>query len=374
MTLFITFDTNIIYGNYEALPQMAQLLEDYIKFEDTSKLLIPQLVINEHKHQYERIQKERQRRLDKALKEISELGLETNELSKKCNKALLKELGTWINLKELFDCASETIDLNFSVEKISNRFFGEKKPFSRDGQYGIQERGMKDAILWESILSFMEAHNEGKEKHKIIFITNNSADFCESKNSQELSSELKEDIERYKNFTFVLMRPDHFNRWLERKGFVQSILDDAENDLILKNLDTKKLENIITSATNDEKGKRENSLLEKLVCERFPQINIQEVIVNNCNVNSPTISKVLISNHKKTRIIKLEITFKIITTLLAFKEEVHNEHLENTLWKSHDENYIEQKQSLKIECQVNLLQSSKGDSYELDKVRNLVWG
>jgi len=372
MTLFITFDTNIIYSNYKALPQIAQLIRDYVKFDNHSKLLIPKLVANEHKHQFERIKLENQKKLEKALRELNKLGIETNVLREQANKALTEKLGQRISLKKLFDCNLEVIELDFSVEKISKRFFKERKPFKRDGQNMIQEKGMKDAILWESILAFMEANNEDEEKHNIIFITENSSDFCDSRTSLELSGDLQEDTNQFQNFTFQLMNPQQYREWLEYQGFVsKETVGKKEADSIIAQLNDEQLQSLITAPTYLGDGMHESSLLERLVYKKFTDINIEQIKIKQAQISSKNINKVLSSNQK--RIIELQVNYKIFITLVAFPEELFNDDLDNNEWDASNENFIESEKSLELECKVTLFQSPEGESYEVDKQMNVIW-
>ncbi len=72
---------------------------------------------------------------------------------------------------------------------IAKRAIERLKPFNSNG------KGYQDNLIWESIKSVLSEDEEGIEIPEVIFITDNSTDFCNSRENLDLHPDLENDLE-----------------------------------------------------------------------------------------------------------------------------------------------------------------------------------
>lgn len=186
MPEFIVLDSNVFIGDYWLRSSSFVLLREYLK-KTSATLVVPQIVleevINHHREALDKVKteiREVRRTLSRLLRSARGPSSELAEIIKtnkddpydKFLENEFEKMGTQVpDYKDI------------PHKDIVARDLRRVRPFQQSG------KGYRDALLWETVL-----RNCIKKDVATVFVTQNTADFCDAKNC--LHEHLKADIQK----------------------------------------------------------------------------------------------------------------------------------------------------------------------------------
>ena len=192
----IIIDSNIIDRDFQLTGHSFRVF-----FNGLSKigavLYVPQIVIDEVKNKFDE-------KLTSNLRELKKLTGEMISLpvAKKKNQELTEKYNAMVCQKFASVNAIIPAYPKTTHQELVQRALLRKKPFSKSG------RGYRDALIWEVIISL------AKDRDKpIVFITNNTNDFCDSK--KQPHPDLIADLKYHK------INVDHFEIFADLNTFIE---------------------------------------------------------------------------------------------------------------------------------------------------------
>jgi hypothetical protein len=172
--VYLLIDTNIFFDNYFLRGNKFLALKNMIR-KTNSKILMPTIVIDEVKKKYKETLDRQQDRIDEINKKYPDM-LTQN----KTTKELMAEYDKLWN-KQLK--GSIVIDSSkVSMKSLIERSLSKRHPFTETG------KGFRDALIWESILLFL--NNTSRNKNPLVVITDNKTDFGDGCLFDDLQQEL----------------------------------------------------------------------------------------------------------------------------------------------------------------------------------------
>lgn len=230
----VVLDTNQLFGDYLLKSPAFSTLRDGL-VQSGGELCVPKVVVEEITRKYLQDYASAISARKKANRIVGVIGSELPELESaetaesKYRDALakrLEELGARVlNLPDI------------GVDELLDRDLAERRPFDEKG------RGLRDAVIWESILSDMQSHDEE------VALISNDGDFSSPRSDQagkaELHGDLRDDLdsagygrERVKLFKSVQdFNMDFFGRtpgktFTEDEGLEGTFADALDPDLM----------------------------------------------------------------------------------------------------------------------------------------------
>jgi hypothetical protein len=173
-------DSSVLYNDYKLEKAPLRELLNIIRLCENSKMVIPKVVLDEHVSHFEADFQSCLYKLDSTIRKLNELPLvDVSGLSQPTiNSSYSDYLRMIVRIKGIDILPYPKIGHG----RILRRLFHKKKPF------GDREKGYKDTLIWESILTLCNQFD------KVVFVTSNSKDFAQP-HSGCLHSDLVEDLE-----------------------------------------------------------------------------------------------------------------------------------------------------------------------------------
>lgn len=182
-------DANIIISDYRFNSTDSRVLLESSK-KGNIDLYVPEIVLDEVFNKFEERLFEAKSKIDK---ELSVIKKTTNteikdEIDENFIKRKVDEYKDYIH--KLFDDNKVNVleYPNIPHKQIVFKAIKKLKPFNSN------EKGYRDALIWENIKSLMPIIGTNAANPDVIFITNNKKDFCENEN--DLHKELINEIEK----------------------------------------------------------------------------------------------------------------------------------------------------------------------------------
>jgi hypothetical protein len=374
MKYYITFDTNIIHNQYGKPNHIIELVNNFFSKKE-GVFLIPQIVLDEYSHQFKPFLSQQLKPLKESLKTLTTLESLSMEIDLQgCRENITRVVNELKGINNKNDrlvtqqitCKSETIPYSFCIQNISNRYFRGIKPFTKDGSGQISEIGMKDAILWQSLIEFFQL-NKQTQQATLIFITNDK-DLYQSTKSEDLDSNLKEEIEKL-NVTCQVLNEDTFIKWVEEQGIlskldpIDDVTYDSINELVQKEQDQIKF--LIEEGEYQGSGCFDDSVLENFIKKYYREkdVDIETVEVNHIEIEDQDIFEVHVDSKKRYRLITIEFLFSVSTTILAYRDQIAQEFCDLTSWRN--DHYLEGEKVLEVKAKIRRWDNDDQISYEL---------
>lgn len=173
-------DTSVLYNDYKLEKAPLRELLNIIRLCGNSKVAIPMVVMDEHVAHFEADFQDCSNKLNRIIRKLNELPLmDVSGLSQPTiNGSYANHLRMIVRVKGIDILPYPRI----GHERVLRRLFKKKKPF------GDKEKGYKDTLIWESILTICNRFD------KVIFITANFKDFAQPP-SDSLHPDLVEGLE-----------------------------------------------------------------------------------------------------------------------------------------------------------------------------------
>lgn len=185
----IILDTNIIFADHFLSGAKIRNLCESVKSTGDS-VYIPEIVCDEATNQYKENLHKCKSKIESAISDYKRLTNNESNIVITKNISIEEEFEIYQKtFKEQIDkLGIKIIPYPKTLHKVLvERDLARKKPFTVEG------KGYRDALIWESIKSLCEEPYDTLEIPEIIFVTNNSKDFCEKDYS--LHIDLVEDLE-----------------------------------------------------------------------------------------------------------------------------------------------------------------------------------
>lgn len=172
--MHVLLDTNIYMMDLTFSKPEQEALKNYLSMTN-SRLLLPEIISDEV---YKNIETSAMKELRKIRGlYAAKVGLIPDTVNvEQVNSALKEKFERLVKEMQVLSIDNKNIDL----QKLVNKSLSETPPFKSQG------RGFRDALIWESLLKYLNSTLETQ----VAFITNNSSDF----GSGELKPELKEEL------------------------------------------------------------------------------------------------------------------------------------------------------------------------------------
>lgn len=174
--MHVLLDTNIYLTDLLLVKPEFEALANYLK-KTNSKIAVPMVVDGEVKKNIKQIAYQDARSL-KGLNHVKAGLIQKIPTTDSLIDELTGKYEAYIEPRH-FIISHGDLDLNAIIDKSLN----ETAPFKSQG------RGFRDAVIWESLISYLKKE---KTESIVAFITNNTSDFGDN----ELKRELKEELER----------------------------------------------------------------------------------------------------------------------------------------------------------------------------------
>lgn len=245
----IILDTNIFRNDFFLKSQDFEVLKDYLKKTD-SKLIVPQIILEELKGLYIRTLNENLANLEK-----NKIAINQN-----LNRSFIEkfELDLDEEVTKYIEFIKEKLEINDSniiaykneyLPEIIKRAINREKPF-RDG-----DEGFRDSIIWLTILDHCKISHE----KQVVFISNNVKDFGDinNKNTTELHQTLKEECDNFGIKVNYFRNPKDF---IERHS---NKIDLINYDWLSEKLDEDWLSDVVCEEIGFNKSYRLTSWFER---------------------------------------------------------------------------------------------------------------
>jgi hypothetical protein len=184
----IVLDANIIRRDLKLKDKNFEILTDYLN-KTASNLILPQIAFEESIGLYKRLLLEKIDELKRATEKLQST-LTTQKIAPVSNIDIEREVKDYeAFLKQQLRLKDKQIVKykNEYLPELVNRAIDRQKPLDGSGQQ------FRDGLLWLTILD----HAESLEEKRLIFISDNSADFSE-KSQNELNVQLKSEADSRK--------------------------------------------------------------------------------------------------------------------------------------------------------------------------------
>ena len=227
----IILDTNILRTDFFLKSKDFEILFDYIK-KTHSNLVLLDIVFQEIQKLYDEELKEKYDAIKRTSFEINKLFSEQKivliDIDLENQKNIFKS-----NILEKFQISeyNEIFQLEDSIlHKVIKRAIDKKRPFRSNGI------GFKDTILWESIIEYIKTH---RYQDSLIFISNNTKDFADENDKNNLHPLLSEEIKSFETKVYYF---SHIKDFIEKHSkFINSINSNWLDTNIDKSLYTEKI-------------------------------------------------------------------------------------------------------------------------------------
>ena len=208
-TDYVIIDTNIIRADFNFASQKYQCFRDYLHRTGTT-LVIPDIVLVEANELFNKELNSKLKNLQNAIREFTRLSGENLDDEVEHMSYRVVNYEEIISQKLAFGFKKIFYKLEYLPE-IIRRSVKRIKPFSNKGEE------FRDCILWLTILDFIE-HNKD---YKIVFISENTADFGKVKNElhDDLKNQLKErklQLEFFSNLSDFIQVHASLTNWLTK--------------------------------------------------------------------------------------------------------------------------------------------------------------
>ncbi|MBR9800853.1 DUF4935 domain-containing protein [bacterium] len=182
--MIVVLDTTETYQDFRLNNANFELLRTYL-YRTSSTLVVPRIVFEETINHYRNELKKAASECKRGIKKIQKM---TDGSIRPVNIDLeetVQEYRTYLE-EQVCQLRGEIVDYNgIDVSSIVARALARRKPFDSNGQ-----KGFRDAVLWESVLSLLCRENENSTD--IALISHNSSDFG---SDEVLASDLMHDCE-----------------------------------------------------------------------------------------------------------------------------------------------------------------------------------
>lgn len=182
-------DANVIIADFSFNSTDSKILLETSK-KGNIDLYVPEIVLDEVFNKFEERLIEAKSKIDKELSVIRKI-TDTEVLNEVNKDFIVKKVSEYKEyIYDLFDKNNINI-LNYPNtphKEIVYKAIKKIKPFN------VNEKGYRDALIWENIKSLMPTIGANAANPDVVFITNNKKDFCENEN--DLHKELIEDLEK----------------------------------------------------------------------------------------------------------------------------------------------------------------------------------
>jgi predicted nucleic acid-binding protein len=251
-------DANIIIADFRFNSTDSKILLESSK-KGNIDLYVPEIVLDEVFNKFEERLAEAQSKTDKELSVIKKI---TNtKVKNKINEDFIDEKVTEYKkyIYNLFD--KNNVEIlkypNVPHKKIVYKAIKKIKPFNTN------EKGYRDALIWENIKSLMPETGINIANPDIVFITNNKKDFCESENDlhRELIKELEEeylDIESIKVYNNL----NDFSNNIKQLFFIQE--NSFKKRIESGKIEDFDLENMVLTSLREELNNSDISEIESI--------------------------------------------------------------------------------------------------------------
>lgn len=245
----IILDSNIFRADILLRSKDFDVLNDFLR-KTSSKLLIPQIILDEILGLYKRTLNERSQEAFKFNNNLNLMLIDSKMHIEFQNIDFEKEVNNYRNhlFKRLGINTSNIISYNNELlPVIAKRAIERTKPSGEKGQ------GFRDTLIWLTMLKYCKTSHE----KQMIFISNNTDDFSSS-DKQSLHESLSNECES------IGIKINYFKNLKEFIERHSSKIDFLNLDWINENLDFKTVEEIIQEDLN---GKERRGIISHLQSE-----------------------------------------------------------------------------------------------------------
>jgi rRNA-processing protein FCF1 len=221
----IIIDTNIFRRDLKIKDRNFDILLDYLA-KTNSKIIIPQIVLEEIKGLYKRLLLERTQDFKKAYEKLKS-SLVITELNEIKSIPIENEIESYLSfLKERIGFSDDKVILykNEYLPELVNRAISRKKPLDGKGQQ------FRDGLLWLSMLDYANSLDD----KRIIFISDNPTDFAE-KNQNLLNTQLRNEAkEKGIEIVYFKTLSDFAKEHASKVDFISDewIKDNIDNSIL----------------------------------------------------------------------------------------------------------------------------------------------
>lgn len=251
-------DANIIIADYRFNSTDSKVLLESSKKGDID-LYVPEIVLDEVFNKFEERLIEAKSKIDKELSAIRKIT--DTEVENEINKDFVEEnvSGYKRYINDLFNRNNiKILDYpNVPHKEIAHKAIKKIKPFN------VNEKGYRDALIWENIKSLMPEIGTNAANPDIVFITNNKKDFCENENDlhKELIKELEIDdldIDSIKVYNSL----NDFSNNIKQLFFIQE--NSFKKRIELREIEDFDLENMLLTSLREELDNSDISDIESI--------------------------------------------------------------------------------------------------------------
>jgi len=235
----VVLDTNALYGDFRLESRQALNLKDNLR-ELGGELIIPEVVVDEAQRKFDELLRENVRELKKSIKQHRQLT--GRDISVPGMLEGLREQSLRQRLIEVADRLVPYPILNH--QQVVKRLLAGYRPFS-----GTKDKGYRDFLIWLSVLQVAAEFNS-----TVLFITNNSNDFCGNKDNR-LHEDLILDLqERQISLEQIIITKSFSSAnkdFLEKQlNFRAAILSETEKKDFLNHVQILLERNLLSEVTN----------------------------------------------------------------------------------------------------------------------------
>lgn len=178
----IILDTNILMADFllKTSPSHIQLVK-FVRRANSS-IVLPQIVLEETEAHYQRQLHAKRLSLEKAMKDYQRIAGSELDIPEQCFERTIDNYANYLG-RQLWGLLEILPYKQDYLDEVVSRAINRRKPCSSSGE------GFRDAILWLTIIDFAKWY----KSEPVVFITNNTRDFCDSDN-RTLHHQLQEEL------------------------------------------------------------------------------------------------------------------------------------------------------------------------------------
>jgi predicted nucleic acid-binding protein len=251
-------DANIIIADFRLNSADSKVLLESSKKENID-LYVPEIVLDEVFNKFE----------ERLIEAKSKIDKEFSVIKKITNSEILNEISEIFIEEKVFEYKKYIIELfnknkvktldypNVCHKEITYKAIKKIKPFNAN------EKGYRDALIWENIKSLMPIIGTNAANPDVVFITNNKKDFCETERDlhKELIKELEKsdlDIESIKIFNTL----NEFSNNLKELFFSQE--NSFKERIEQREIENFDLENLLLTSLREKLNNSDISDIESM--------------------------------------------------------------------------------------------------------------